>query len=189
MAHPTQMETLPRQFAVPDRGQAHGRLVLQTVVPTDQRSTAGRSALGITLELEGWARPADLMARIMSTLLFTLPEQAVGVLAEVVPNRSLASDVRAVFATEDADSLCTVIAQHWRDDRRLLFSVFALDDFHQAVARLGGCLRWESGLALMRVVQNQGRSGLIVRSGSLNAVRARRQVASLCEQYGLDLVL
>lgn len=29
----------------------------------------------------------------------------------------------------------------------------------------------------------------LVRSGSLNAVRARRQVTRLCEQYGLNLVL
>ncbi|MGE5590043.1 MAG: hypothetical protein ACM3ZA_05440 [Bacillota bacterium] len=186
MVDPAQVVLSSSPAAAPACGHV-GRLFLKTLVPTDRRTAAGRAAFSVALELTPGAGPGNLLPRVMSSLLFTLNEEVVGVIAEVTPSAD--DRPRSLFATEDPESLCWIIAQHWCQDRRVVFHVLPMKAYRRAVSALCEGARVEPSLVLMRVVQNRNRSGLIVRGSALNAVRAREQVRRLCVQQGLELVL
>jgi len=185
--HARHIDTAPRSPGRPEWSRA-GRLFLQTVVPTDRRTASGRTVFSVALELPAGAGPEDLLPRVMSSLLFTLHEEVVGIVTEVMPSAG-GGGARSLFATEEGGSLRWVIAQHWRRDQRLVFHVLPLAAYRRAVPTLCAGGRVEPSQILLRVVQNQSRSGLIVRGTALNAVRAREQVRRVCGQYNLELVL
>ena len=166
-----------------------GRLTLQTVVPTDRRSSGGRAAFSVSLEVAEPSARGEVLSRLLSRLLFTLGEELVGVVAEVMTESRGGGRTRFTFATEDSESLRTVIAQHWLEDRRLRLSAYPLDVYRRVLARLRSGNAPEEDHASVQVMQNQNRTGLIVRGCSLNAVRARGQVEDLCRTYALELVL
>lgn len=186
MVNRAQATLPPAPSAVPARDHV-GHLFLKTLVPTDRLTAAGRVAFSVALALPPGVGPGDLLPRVTSSLLFTLHEDVVGVVTEVAPSEG--DGPRSLFATEDPESLCWVIAQHWRQDRRLVFHVLPMSAYRRAVPSLCEGGRVESSQVLMRVIQNRNRSGLIVRGSALNAVRARDQVRRVCAQYDLELVL
>ena len=184
MAH---LEVLAEPVGRTMQEPPQGRLFLQTVVPTDRRSAGGRTAFSVSVELTPAAGEDGLFATLLAGLLFTLGEELVGVVAEVRPLRGLGPYL--TFATEDRRSLRSVIAQHWQGDRRLQFHVCPLESFRRGLPALRSGQPFDPAQASVRVVQNQNRSGLIIRGAFLNAVRARAQVERLCLQYGLELIL
>ena len=76
-----------------------GRLTLQTVVPTDRRSSGGRAAFSVSLEVAEPSARGEVLSRLLSRLLFTLGEELVGVVAEVMTESRGGGRTRFTFAT------------------------------------------------------------------------------------------